>query len=424
MGMSSNPDVVNYRAGSVSFTRTGPVTGPGQHFATVSYVAPADTDYGQMYFENGGGGIISNGAGTMVNVASSWNPPASSLYSLDYGVTWNVGVMDVADDYPTFSFGAYGGGKFIVGSEDGYGKVWVSANAITWTTVQLDALDPYAESLCMVYSGTRFILGSGGTASNFYYSDNAGTTWTISPCTVAPANTTWASIATDGDGTLMAMGDIAWTVPLAAIVSSVDNGITWVSRTSPSMWLLNNGMKCIKWASGYFWAIPWFLTVGQKTSGIWRTADLGVTWEPVEVPGLWYDPVDTLGDYYMPRHNVQSATSSGGRLYVLSYHNNFEVISSTENGIDWEFSYNSMALASNWGEASSLSAVDGRVFVGSWEWSMDLTGVYRAEQIPQSSTSSRITTGTTAPANPQVNDVWIDITSGHVLKHWTGSAWV
>jgi len=245
----------------------------------------------------------------------------------------SVAVAGVPGDPYTFYFGGVGGG------------VWKTTDAgLTWTpifdkesvsSIGAIAVAPSDSNVIYVGTGEACIRGNISHGDGVYKSTDAGKTWlniglrdtrTIGAVIVHPQDPNIVFVA--------AMGHVYGTNSERGVFRSADGGKTWTKvlykddKTGAIDVTFSPKNPHIMFAA--LWEAnrtPWGLTSGGPGSGLYRSADDGVTWKHLEGSGL---PKGVIG-----RIGVSVSGADSDRVYALIEADDGGLFVSNDGGDSW-----------------------------------------------------------------------------------------
>ncbi len=244
-----------------------------------------------------------------------------------------LAVAGIPGDLLTYYFGAVAGG------------VWKTLNGgLTWTpltdktsimSVGAIALAPSDPNVIYVGTGESCIRGNISFGDGMYKSTDAGKTWTrigledtqhIAQIVVDPKNPDVVLVA--------ALGHAYGPNDMRGVFRSADGGKTWqktlyVDNKTGAIDLSADphNPRILFAAMWEAYRTPWSLTSGGPGSGLYRSADGGLTWKKLEGHGL---PSGLLG-----RIGVSVSGAEGNRVYAIIEAEKGGIYRSEDAGETW-----------------------------------------------------------------------------------------
>jgi photosystem II stability/assembly factor-like uncharacterized protein len=246
-----------------------------------------------------------------------------------------LAVAGVAGDADVYYFGAVAGG---VWKTTNGGENWTPLTDTTdIRSVGAIAVAPSDPNVIYVGTGESCIRGDISDGDGMWKSTDAGKTWThihledtrhIARIAVDPSNANVVLVA--------AMGHAFGPNPERGVYRSTDGGNTWTKtlfkddKTGAIDLSMDPHNSRIVYAALYqFVRTPWGFDSGGPGSGIYRSADGGVTWTQIRGRGL---PNGVLG-----RIGLAVSGADGNRVYAIIEAERGGVYRSDNGGDSWQF---------------------------------------------------------------------------------------
>lgn len=174
-----------------------------------------------------------------------------SIFSQDYGETWNTILTSSQTDYNYAIVSGNGQYMFVRKGSTTYwsinsGSSWSVFTGVTTTDTNNGIAISYSGQY-MVYAG----LDSATNTSSVHFSTNSGSTWSLA--TTFPTSSTSYSAAISSNGQYISV-----ISPQNALLTSTDYGATWVTKYTNS---LTNGLQVAMSTSGQYQSVVTSTTV-------------------------------------------------------------------------------------------------------------------------------------------------------------------
>lgn len=177
-----------------------------------------------------------------------------------------------------------------------------------------------------------------GTSGAFVRSINSGQTWAIPTLPSGTNSFSWATIATDSNGTWYAFTNGAAGSP---VLKSTDNGATWQNITFASMGLTAN----YSWQLSYDGVGAWYATAPAGLYDVFKSTNGGLTWTTTVRPP---NAVASLtNNQYGPQSvNMSRIGVKGNALAFASWSSSSQgsytyyywiLVYSYDGGVTWQY---------------------------------------------------------------------------------------
>lgn len=279
--------------------------------------------------------IASSSDGVKLIISTGGSSSDAIYTSTNFGMSWISNNLPIAAWGPVAS-SADGTTLAAAIENSGGGLIYISTNSGSSWSPSSSAPSAYWGSLACSADGTTLVAGanltSGFTPGPIYFSTNSGGTWLLS---TAPLES-WSVMAASADGTkLVAIANAA------AIYTSTDSGMTWVSNTvsSTTPWKCiassADGTKLVAMSGNYAYGVgEGSVFTSTNSGGMWmlQTNTPNVAWTSV-------------------------AVSADATKLVATTYSSSAIYTSTDFGADW--TSNSLPVSSFTGWYASMSSADG-----------------------------------------------------------------
>ena len=278
--------------------------------------------------------IASSSDGVKLIISTGGSSSDAIYTSTNFGMSWISNNLPIAAWGPVAS-SADGTTLAAAIGNSGGGLIYISTNSgSSW--LPSSAPSAYWGSLACSTDGTKLVAGvnltSGFTPGPIYFSTNSGGTWLLS---TAPLES-WSVMASSADGTkLVAIANAA------AIFTSTDSGMTWVSNTvsSTTPWKCiassADGTKLVAMSGNYSYGVgQGSVYISTNSGGIWmlQTNAPNVAWTSVAV------------------------STDATKLMATTYYSS-AIYTSIDSGADW--TSNNLSVSPFTGWFASMSSTDG-----------------------------------------------------------------
>lgn len=297
--------------------------------------------------------IFSSSNGSRI-IAGTQNGPGKLFISADSGVNWGIGKIIVDDNRGWLTSASDDDGSNLIAAEGAdYGRLFTSSDfGETWTERRpVGDFGRYWQAVASSSNGKYLVASI--LDGLIYISQDYGSTW--NPVTASPPENpkSWLSLSMSGDGAKIIAGMYS-----GKLYVSSDFGVTW-NETEPA------GNQDENWKATAISSDGFSLFAGVNSGRLYKSSDFGENWDEMR-------PLGNNDGYW----NSIASSSDGSKLITVSNDGEGQsfIFVSSDSGDTWTETqptadgYHDWWIADINNDGSRLvtsSDTDGRLYVSS-----------------------------------------------------------